>query len=557
MDTKNLKKYITYLLILVFGLLLGWLFFHNQNESSQDNTTTVAEHDAETVWTCSMHPHIRREEPGDCPICGMDLIPLNQMSADSANIDPMAIHLTPEAAQLANVMTSEVTSKKPVKEVRLYGKIQADERSLQSQTAHIPGRIEKLLVNFTGDQVKRGQPLAEIYSPELITAQQELIEAAKVKDIQPEIYQASRERLIQWKLSEEQINKIESTGKFKNTFPILATTSGIVIARRVNEGDHVVQGTVLYDIADLSKVWALFDAYETDLAFLNKGDKITFTAQAVPNVEYTGKIAFIDQVIDPVTRVSKVRLEVNNSNGKLKPEMFITGILQADLTSYANNMVIPRSAVLWTGKRSIVYVKLPETEEPIFKMREIEIGPSLGNGYIVLSGLKEGEQIVTSGTFNVDAAAQLEGKPSMMNPEGNTGQSTGHDHGAMPVSNKSQNNNRSNDAEHSGHDGQKPTSQKTESMNNDKTNNQHQMFKASGNCGMCKDRIETTAKEVKGVSSATWDEKSKMVHVNYNPGVTNLDQIQKAIAAVGHDTEKFKANNDVYSKLPECCLYRE
>lgn len=429
MKNLKLRRYIVYLVMVSGGLLLGWILFHNNTTETQAVSVekSVTVESKETVWTCSMHPNIRMDKPGKCPICGMDLIPLSQMQSDQAVHDPLAIHMSAEAIQLANVMTSVVTRQKPVKEVRLYGKIQADERLLQSQTAHIPGRIERLLVNFTGEQVRRGQPLAEIYSPELITAQQELLEAAKVKDIQPEIYAASRERLIYWKIPEEQLNAIEQSGKVKTTFPIVSTTNGIVTARRVNSGDHVVQGTVLYDIADLSTVWAMFDAYESDLPFMDKGDKITFTAQALPGESFTGSIDFIDPVIDPINRVAKVRLQMKNSNGKLKPEMFITGLLQADLTQYSNNLVIPRSAVLWTGKRSIVYVKLMETDQPVFRMREINLGPALGSSYIVLDGLKEGEEIVTSGTFSVDAAAQLEGKPSMMNPEGGT-TSAGHNH---------------------------------------------------------------------------------------------------------------------------------
>ncbi len=415
MDNTKTKKYLTYILLVLGGLALGWLFFHNSSES-EDRHNHSNESAESTTWTCSMHPQIRRDAPGDCPICGMDLIPLSQSTTDSAFPDPNAIHLSKAAAELANVMTSTVTIQKPVKEVRLYGKVQADERLLQSQVAHIPGRIERLLVNFTGEQVRKGQPLAEIYSPELVTAQQELLEAASVKEQQPEIYEAARERLLQWKLTLQQINDIEQSGKVKTNFEITSNTSGIVTARRINSGDHVNQGTVLFDIADLSSVWVMFDAYESDLPFLNKGDKIRFTAQALPGQTFSGRISFIDPVIDAVNRVSKVRVEINNQSRKLKPEMFVTGLLEANMEQFSNNLVIPRSAVLWTGKRSIVYVKQSATDESIFKMREIEIGPTLGNSYIVLSGLEEGEEIVTQGTFNVDAAAQLEGKPSMMNP---------------------------------------------------------------------------------------------------------------------------------------------
>jgi Cu(I)/Ag(I) efflux system membrane fusion protein len=409
------NKYVNYSLLLLLGIGIGWLFFHSSGKLVT-NPDQQAESVKSTIWTCSMHPQIRMTQPGNCPICGMELIPVAQSGTSS--IDPDAIHLSKEAAELANVLTSVVTKQTPVKEVRLYGKVQADERLFQSQVAHIPGRIERLAVNFTGEPVIKGQELAEIYSPELITAQQELLETVKTKQLQPELYEASKDKLRQWKLTDDQIAKIENSGTVQNNFEVVSNTAGTVTARRVSSGDHVSQGTVLFEIADLSKVWVMFDAYESDLQFLRKGEKISFTLQALPGVDYTGSIAFIDPVIDPVTRVAKVRVETGNQSGKLKPEMFATGIASSTLNEYKNNPVIPKSAVLWTGKRSVVYVKQSGTDEPEFKMREVELGPMLGESYVIINGLSEGEEIVTSGTFSVDAAAQLEGKPSMMNPMG-------------------------------------------------------------------------------------------------------------------------------------------
>lgn len=360
-----------------------------------------------------MHPQIHMDKPGQCPICGMNLIPLVQNNISS--IDPDAIQLTKEAAQLANVLTSVVIKQKPVKEIRLYGKVQADERLIQSQVAHVSGRIEQLSVNYTGESVSEGQVLAKIYSPELITAQEELLEATKTRLTQPAIYEAARERLRQWKLTDKQIESIESSGTTQPTFDVTSNTSGIVLSRLVNTGDYVSQGTALFKITDLSTVWILFDAYESDLPFLNKGQKVTFTVQALPGVDYAGTIAFVDPVIDPLTRVVRVRVETGNLSGLFKPEMFVTGIVSSALSENSEKIVIPKSAVLWTGKRSLVYVKEPGTEEPVFRMREIGLGPMLGESYVVTDGLTEGEEIVTSGTFNVDAAAQLAGKPSMMN----------------------------------------------------------------------------------------------------------------------------------------------
>lgn len=527
------NKYILYSLFTIGGLFLGWLFFHSSHKA-EDQQQIIAQSSKATVWTCAMHPQIRMDKPGKCPICGMDLIPLVQ---NNAPVDTDAIHLTKEAAQLANVLTSVVTRQKPVKEVRLYGKVQADERLLQSQVAHIPGRIEKLLVNFTGEGVRKGQTLALIYSPELVTAQQELLEAAKTKQTQPDIYEAAKEKLRQWKLTDGQISQIENSGNIQNDIEVVSNTTGIVIARKVNNGDYVSQGTTLFDIADLSNVWLMFDAYESDLPFLMEGNKISFTVEAIPGIHYTGKITFIDPVIDPITRVSKVRVEINNQAGKLKPEMFATGILNANLTEYKNNFIIPRSAVLWTGKRSIVYVKQAGTDEPIFKIREVELGPMLGNSYVIINGLNEGEEIVIQGTFSVDAAAQLEGKSSMMNPDGGR-ISTGHDHGNIQKTEQ-----------------QKPATE--QHVNNMKEMLQHATFNVSGNCELCKKRIEKAAKSVKGVKSASWDAKTKKIHVEFDSMKISADAIQKAIAKAGHDTEKFKADDNTYNELPECCKYRK
>jgi len=522
------NQYVRGGLFVVIGLFIGWAVFHSPEKADESHNHATEEHNhAEEegkaeVWTCSMHPNIRMDKPGKCPICAMDLIPLSSMS--SSGSDVMAIHLTKEAAQLANVQTSVVSRENPEKEVRLYGKVQADERLLQNQVAHISGRVEKLLVNFTGEPVRKGQKLAVIYSPELVTAQQELLEAAKTKQTQPEIYEAAKEKLRQWKLSESQISAIENSHNIQSYIDIEATTSGIVTARRINMGDYVSAGSTLYEVSDLSRVWILFDAYESDLPFLKNGDQIDFTIQAMPGTSLSGKVKFIDPVIDPVNRVAKVRVEIGNPGGKLKPEMFATGIVRSNLAEYKDKLVIPASAVLWTGKRSVVYVK-QAGDEAIFHLREIELGPKLGESYVITDGLSDGEEIVTQGAFSVDAAAQLEGKPSMMNQEGNVA-STGHNHGEM-----------SSDQSAGASD--------------------HAQFKVSGNCEMCKERIETAAKSVSGVASAEWNSETKLLHVSFDGGRSNIDNIQKAIAKVGHDTEKYKAPDNVYKELPECCLYRK
>ena len=521
MDTRNIlsNNYLKAGLLIIAGIFLGWLFFHNSGSTPANIETEVHEHSEseKTVWTCSMHPQIRKDEPGDCPICGMDLIPLINSNAE---IDDQAIEMSESAIKLAEVQTSMVSIGTASKEIQLYGKIQVDERLKQSQTAHVPGRIEKLMINVTGEQVRKGQRIATIYSPELVTAQKELVEALSLKDKYPALVEAAREKLRNWKLSEEQISNIEKLGEVTSTFDIFANTSGIVVDRKVNEGDYISKGAVLFEVADLSKVWGVFDAYESDLPWISINQKVEFTTQSVPGKTFTGKITFIDPIIDPTTRIAGVRVELNNSDRQLKPEMFINGTIHSTLKGSGGQLTIPQSAVLWTGTRSVVYVKIPDAEHAAFKMREITLGAAMQNTYVVLDGLSEGEEIVTNGTFSVDAAAQLAGKTSMMNQSSESKSLT-----------------------------------QSETPAKNQASIKHIMVKVGGECEMCKDRIETAAKTVLGVKSANWEIETKMLHLNFDSSKTSSEEIQKAVAAVGHDTEKFKAPDEVYKKLPECCLY--
>ncbi len=340
--------------------------------------------------------------------------------------------MSESALKLAEVQTIIVSRGSTSKEVMLYGKIQLNESLLQSQTAHVPGRIEQLTVNVTGETVNKGQLIARVYSPELITAQKELIEALSMKEKYPAFVEAAREKLRNWKLSDEQISVIEKSGIVNSVSEIFANTSGIVLDRKVSEGDYIAKGAVLYDVADLSRVWGVFDAYESDLPWISMNQTMEFTARAVPGDIFTGRVSFIDPFINPATRTARIRVEVNNRGRQLKPEMFINGTLHSAVKAGGKELIIPQSAVLWTGRRSIVYVKIPDSEQPSFKMREISLGASMKDTYIVVEGLSEGEEIVANGTFSVDAAAQLAGKPSMMSPEGGAAK-TGHEHGGTAM----------------------------------------------------------------------------------------------------------------------------
>lgn len=412
-------------LVLASGILIGWLLKPGyQHEAEPGN---ARQEQTTTIWTCSMDPQVRQNEPGKCPLCGMDLIPLEP---DTETGDPLAVKMSPTAMQLANVQTAVVGYGMPMRELRLNGKIQPDERRVYSQVSHLEGRVEQLLVNFTGEPVRQGQKLGMLYSPTLVTAQEELLAARQIQDMQPALFRAAREKLKNWKISDRQIDDILASGKAQERFPILADVGGLVLTKHVNLGDYLMRGMPLYDIADLSRVWVQFDVYESDMPWVKVGSAVTFEIQSLPGQSFTGKISFIDPVIDPVTRVATARVELANPGGKLKPEMFASGLIKTQLAGQSKSIIAPKSAVLWTGARAVVYVKNNTGQGISFNMREVTLGPLVGDGYVVQSGLKPGEEIAVNGAFSIDAAAQLAGKPSMMRPEGGAA-ATGHQHGAV------------------------------------------------------------------------------------------------------------------------------
>lgn len=433
---KNLNKTSVIIAVsaLLIGLSIGWFIFDGTTNDVSKQDSKIEKSDV--IWTCSMHPQIRKDEPGDCPICGMELIPVSSSPSDQSN--PMEIKMSPTAMQLASVQTAIVKKEIPVKKLKLSGKVQVNEGAVSSQTSHISGRIEKLLINTTGEYVTKGQIVAYVYSPELITAQEELFEAQKIKDSNPQLFEAVKEKLKNWKLTNNQISAILASGQPSENFPILADISGVVTTKRVNLGDHIKTGTSLYEIADLSKVWLLFDVYESDMAWVKVGNEIEYSVPSLPGAIFNGQVSFIDPVINPKTRVAKARVVVINK-AELKPEMFVSGSLSSTFDKEEKTIIVPKSAVMWTGEESVVYVKTSEIGGVNFLMRKVTLGTSLGDYYVIKEGLEEGEEIATNGTFSIDAAAQLAGKPSMMNPEGGAVM-TGHNHGGnSPKGNASSN----------------------------------------------------------------------------------------------------------------------
>lgn len=474
-----MKKYILYLVALAIGLAVG-AFLFGGGDKGGDGGHPEHQHggsDEATKWTCSMHPQIQQPKPGKCPICGMDLIPLKKGSKQA--LRPRELMMSPEAKELARITTVEVKRQLVDAKIEMVGKVDYDETRTKTIAAWFPARIDKLYVDYTGIDVRKGDHLAYVYSPELLTAQRELISAIKFKS---EDIETVKEKLRLWGLSEEKIRSIEVKGETDDHMDIDAPFGGIVIHKAVNEGDYVETGGTLFKIADLSKVWVQLEAYESDLPWLRYRQKVEFNVEAVPGRIFEGVVTFISPILDPKTRTVKVRVNADNQELLLKPDMFVhatafatlagggkvisedlagkwigpmhpeilrdkpgkcpicgMALVKADELGYSvmkksekPPLVVPTSAVLKTGKRSVVYVEVPDTKEPTYEGREILVGPRAGGFYIVEEGLMEGERVVTEGAFKIDSALQILAKPSMMSPDGGGG--GGHDHGGKQKS---------------------------------------------------------------------------------------------------------------------------
>lgn len=408
------KQVILIATTLLAGVFLGWLFFKPSAATKKGEGMAMQDSAHANQWTCIMHRQIVMNKPGKCPICGMTLVPLDSLKTPAMKGE---IFLSKAAAALANIETAPVMVEAPKKQVALTGSIHADEQMVFTQTAHIPGRIDRLYIDFTGQMVNKGQKLAEVYSPDLVTAQKELLEAMGDSSGNRALYDAAVQKLKSWKLRDKQIRNIERSKTVQTEFDILADYSGVVTQKMIAQGSYIKEGDMLFQVTDISQVWVMLDAYQTDLPWLSTGDKLSFTTDAMPDKTFTSTVSFIDPVVNPQTRTASVRAEINNPGNLLKPGMFVNGQITCKLNIEGNVLVVPKSAVLWTGKRSIVYVKDEKSSMPAFAMREVTLSTDIGSYYVVKQGLMRGEEVVSNGTFQVDAAAQLAGKPSMMNSD--------------------------------------------------------------------------------------------------------------------------------------------
>lgn len=426
MNTKRNAWLLVVLGALVVGLSLGSLFNGGspQPEASSDE---VHSHQEGERYTCSMHPQINQPEPGSCPICGMALIPAETTAA--ATEAPTVVALSDTAQALAQIQTVILGTTTDAQSTQLLsGTVEVNEDLKKLQTAQFDGRIERLLVASEGQNIRKGQELAKVYSSTVLEAQQELLTAAKLKDQQPEWYEAVRNKLRYMKFSDTWIDQIEASEQPEPYFSVYAESAATVLKVNVKEGDYIMAGKPLFELADLSSVWVIFDAYEQQIDRFELGQSMRISVEALKAEEFDASVTFIDPVLNSRSRVTRVRAEIENKKELLKPGMFVKGRIDVGSTRLEEALMVPSSAVLWTGERSVVYVQ-PDSTKPNYQLTSVQIGRRSDDHYEVLSGLQLGDRIVVNGAFVIDASAQLRGQPSMMNTQGGQPTPATHDHG--------------------------------------------------------------------------------------------------------------------------------
>lgn len=382
------------------------------------------EADQASFYTCPMHPTVRSDKPGSCPICGMTLVkktasmPAGAATqiANSAKLDPGAavVTLSPSQRALANVKTVQVAVTTSATEVVANGRVTFDERRVAQVTSYTAGRIEQLYVNFTGDSVVRGRAVATIYSPDLYATQQEYLLAlgnrermrsagfAQARTAAGDLVDSTRRRLQLFGMSTAQIDRLASGGKPFFTTTIIAPVSGIVTQKLVVPQQYVAQGQALFQVTDLSTVWVEADVYEQDLSKIAIGQRVSVTAAALPGVTLPGTVAFVQPIVTGEGRTTRVRVELPNRNLQLKPDMYVSVRLFGGTGRAA--LTVPPTAILDRGQQQFVWV---EVSPGNFSPRQVTVGARTPERVEILSGLNAGDMVAVEGGFLLDSEAQL------------------------------------------------------------------------------------------------------------------------------------------------------
>ena len=471
--TKSNQKYLTrksiFLLLaaLFLGLLTGFFLKDGgskkgSGEDSAPSTIEASRVPGTLVYICPMNCVPPMDKEGKCPICGMELIPSHQ-GPETESTGLSRLKLTPEAIKLGSVQLAPVERKFVTAEVRLFGQIDYDPAHMSYVAAFMPGVIDRVYVKRAGQFVRWGDPLFDLYSPDILETQRQLTEAmkfvpsflafqrglphvaieapvqARVKpgesgkkspeeETALQTINAVRHKLLIMGLPKRDIDELMKMGEPTGIATIYAPMYGQVVVQNAFEGTYVNTGSPIFTLADPQHVWAKLDAYEADYPWIRKGQEVTFQTEVYPGERFIGKIVYVDPVFDPKTRTFSIGVIYPDRGGRLKAGMLVRAVIHARLQADGKlakpgdkgdsvPLVIPASAPLITGKRSIVYVAV-EGEEGVFEGREVTLGPKAKDHYVVLEGLTEGDQVVVNGNFKIDSAVQILAKPGMMDRKG-------------------------------------------------------------------------------------------------------------------------------------------
>lgn len=450
-SAQNQRGIVAWLLVLIIAVggifALGYIYRNDLAQTRMGKLLSLEpEKKAEKViYYCPMHPQYQADKPGTCPICNMNLEKMppelqsqasesgpSSGTKDAVELPPGTVKITPQKQQLIGVQYGEVKEENLTRTILTVGQLTYDETKITRIQSRTEGWIEKVFVDYTGKFIKEGQPLFSLYSPDLFSAQQELLvaraameslgksEFAEIKAGAESLYQASRQRLRLWNIPEAEIQRIEKRGTPLRALTVFSPATGFVITKNAFPGQRVAADTELYTIADLSTVWALADLYQYEIPLVHSGQHATMTLSYFPGETFHGKVSFIYPTLDNTSRTLKVRLEFPNPQFRLKPEMYAQVAITVD---YGKQMAIPVEAVLDAGTEQIVFVS---SGDGYFEPRRVDLGARVDNRFIVLGGLKLGERIVTSGNFLIDSESKLKSALSGIGPlPGHSGHGAG------------------------------------------------------------------------------------------------------------------------------------